>query len=73
MQRQIEERQLDGVNGWLMLAVIIAGAVLGLATAVVGFVMVDTSELFLVLAGLGLVVFGVSMILLPGLDRKSVV
>lgn len=72
MNSQIKEREIKGINGWLMLFVVIVGLIGGIALAAVGFVMVGGEDVpenpaYFALAAVGGVIFFASVICLNGL------
>ena len=71
METEIKVKKLKGKNGWLLLFIVIAAILAGLAMAIAGFILVGGDETpenpaFFALAGAGLVVVFVSSVCLAG-------
>lgn len=71
MNSQIKEREIKGVNGWIMLFVVLAGVIGGIACMAVGFALVGGDEVperpgFFALAAVGIIIVIVSAISLNG-------
>lgn len=71
MNSQIKEREIKGVNGWIMLFVVLVGVIGGIACMAVGFALVGGDEVperpgFFALAAVGIIIVIVSAISLNG-------
>lgn len=71
MNSQIKEREIKGVNGWIMLFVVLASVIGGIACMAVGFALVGGDEVperpgFFALAAVGIIIVIVSAISLNG-------
>lgn len=71
METEIKEKHLKGRSGWLMLFVVIAGIIAGLAAVIAGFVLVGSEDdperpAFFALAAAGFVVALASFVCLNG-------
>lgn len=72
MDKNVQEKELKGMNGWAMLFVVILGTIVGLGLMIVGFVLVGGDEVpenpeFFALAFVGLIVMIASSICFAGL------
>ena len=72
MQKQIEEKTLKGLNGWIMLAVNVFGLIIGIALTILGPILVGGEDVpenpqYFALFGVGIVLILVFSVMFAGL------